>query len=336
MYGKAKAALIRLGEGMTRLTHGGQALRTVALLPGVTGHYGVEGRRRAAADGRLVRSQLRRRAQAVRPGDGAHGESPAPRRRAPEHEGSADPRAVRRRQQSGRDLPRGAQGAEGPDARGPVHRGARPVHDRHRDATPTSCCRPRAISRPTISTVPTAPTGCSGARRPSSRQGEARSNFDVAQALAQRMGVTDRIFSLTPREAAEEFFKGSTGPASKVDRNEAVRRRADEHQARLGRPALQDAVGQARILFRAARQAGPAADAGLGARSRRGRGGREVAAAPADGARLLPGPRPSRASASCASAKASPSASCIPRTPRSAASRTATGCACSTTAARSA
>ena len=36
MYGKAKAALIRLGEGMTRLTHGGQALRTVALLPGVT------------------------------------------------------------------------------------------------------------------------------------------------------------------------------------------------------------------------------------------------------------------------------------------------------------
>ena len=34
------------------------------------------------------------------------------------------------------------------------------------------------------------------------------------------MGVTDAIFSLSPREAAEEFFKGSTGPASKVDRNE--------------------------------------------------------------------------------------------------------------------
>ena len=50
MYGKAKAALIRLGEGMTRLTHGGQALRTVALLPGVSGHYGREGRRRPAAD----------------------------------------------------------------------------------------------------------------------------------------------------------------------------------------------------------------------------------------------------------------------------------------------
>jgi hypothetical protein len=47
--------------------------------------------------------------------------------------------------------------------------------------------------------------------------GEARSNFHVAQALAQRMDVTDRIFSLTPREAAEEFFKGATGPASKAD-----------------------------------------------------------------------------------------------------------------------
>ena len=41
MYGNAKAALIRLGEGMTRLVNGGQALRTVVLLPGVTGHYAV-------------------------------------------------------------------------------------------------------------------------------------------------------------------------------------------------------------------------------------------------------------------------------------------------------
>ncbi|HYX01674.1 MAG TPA: molybdopterin-dependent oxidoreductase, partial [Reyranella sp.] len=43
LYGRAKAALIRLGEGMTRLAHGGQALRTVALLPGVTGHYAAKG-----------------------------------------------------------------------------------------------------------------------------------------------------------------------------------------------------------------------------------------------------------------------------------------------------
>ena len=43
MYGAAKTSLIRLGEGMTRFTYGGQALRTVALLPGVTGAYGRYG-----------------------------------------------------------------------------------------------------------------------------------------------------------------------------------------------------------------------------------------------------------------------------------------------------
>lgn len=43
LYGAAKAPFIRLGEGMTRLAQGGQALRAVALLPGVTGAYGKEG-----------------------------------------------------------------------------------------------------------------------------------------------------------------------------------------------------------------------------------------------------------------------------------------------------
>ncbi len=42
-YGGAKAAFIRLGEGMTRLAQGGQALRAVALLPGVTGAFGKRG-----------------------------------------------------------------------------------------------------------------------------------------------------------------------------------------------------------------------------------------------------------------------------------------------------
>jgi anaerobic selenocysteine-containing dehydrogenase len=43
MYGAAKKSLIRLGWGMTRNSYGGQALRTVALLPGVTGAYGRYG-----------------------------------------------------------------------------------------------------------------------------------------------------------------------------------------------------------------------------------------------------------------------------------------------------
>jgi anaerobic selenocysteine-containing dehydrogenase len=40
MYGAARRSFIRLGWGMTRSTYGGQALRAVALLPGVTGAYG--------------------------------------------------------------------------------------------------------------------------------------------------------------------------------------------------------------------------------------------------------------------------------------------------------
>jgi anaerobic selenocysteine-containing dehydrogenase len=43
MYGTAKRSFIRLGEGMTRLMRGGEALRAVALLPGVTGAYGRRG-----------------------------------------------------------------------------------------------------------------------------------------------------------------------------------------------------------------------------------------------------------------------------------------------------
>jgi anaerobic selenocysteine-containing dehydrogenase len=43
LYGGAKAPFIRLGEGMTRLAQGGQALRSVALLPGVTGAYARPG-----------------------------------------------------------------------------------------------------------------------------------------------------------------------------------------------------------------------------------------------------------------------------------------------------
>jgi anaerobic selenocysteine-containing dehydrogenase len=43
LYGTAKRSFIRLGEGMTRLARGGEALRAVALLPGVTGAYGRRG-----------------------------------------------------------------------------------------------------------------------------------------------------------------------------------------------------------------------------------------------------------------------------------------------------
>lgn len=43
LYGAAKKSFIRIGFGMSRFTHGGNNLRTVAMLPGVTGAYGRYG-----------------------------------------------------------------------------------------------------------------------------------------------------------------------------------------------------------------------------------------------------------------------------------------------------
>src|SRR5215467_8432037 len=42
-YGRARAPFIRLGEGMSRSRQGGQAVRAVALLPGVVGAYDTPG-----------------------------------------------------------------------------------------------------------------------------------------------------------------------------------------------------------------------------------------------------------------------------------------------------
>ncbi|MBI2204927.1 MAG: molybdopterin-dependent oxidoreductase [Candidatus Rokubacteria bacterium] len=42
-YGRARHSLIRLGTGMSRHRQGGQSIRAVALLPGVTGMYGHRG-----------------------------------------------------------------------------------------------------------------------------------------------------------------------------------------------------------------------------------------------------------------------------------------------------
>ena len=114
MYGAAKRSFIRLGEGMTRLARGGEALRAVALLPGVTGAYGRRGGGALLLTAASCELELRGAAQAVRSG----------RRPALVNHlrlGDAllnlkDPPirgALHRRQQPGGDLPRCRQGARG-------------------------------------------------------------------------------------------------------------------------------------------------------------------------------------------------------------------------------
>jgi anaerobic selenocysteine-containing dehydrogenase len=47
--------------------------------------------------------------------------------------------------------------------------------------------------------------------------GEAWSNFRLAQALAQRMGLKDAVFHQPQEEAVRALFRGASGPAGRVD-----------------------------------------------------------------------------------------------------------------------
>ena len=171
---------------------------------------------------------------------------------------------------------------------------------------PTSCCRRRPISRPRISTAPTAPTGCSTATAAVAPQGEARSNFGVAQALAARMGLDDPIFRMSPRtQIVQELFRGATGTVAQVDPDELFATAGRSTSRRKGGQQFRTPSGKLEFYSEHAGQAGPAADARLAARPAGSGRRRPLAAAPADRARLFPGAhRLFRASASCASARA--------------------------------
>jgi len=216
MYGTAKAALIRLGEGMTRLSHGGQALRTVALLPGVSGHYAVKGGGALL----LTAASCDLNYNAVR-----------------KPSGPATARLVNHLR-LGEEL---------------LHMKDPPIRALYISANNPAVTCPevqkvrRGLAREDLFTVVHDPFMTDTARfadillpaatyletddlyraygaywmqwgqQAAAPQGEARSNFDVAQALAQRMGLTDEIFTLSPQDAARELFKGATGPAAKAD-----------------------------------------------------------------------------------------------------------------------
>ena len=106
LYGGAKKSFIRLGWGMTRFTYGGQALRTVALLPGVTGAYGRYGGGALLATAASFELNYNAVRKPSGSGRNPHDQSQPARRGVAGAERSADPRAVHRGQQSGGDLSR--------------------------------------------------------------------------------------------------------------------------------------------------------------------------------------------------------------------------------------
>jgi anaerobic selenocysteine-containing dehydrogenase len=216
MYGHAKAAMIRLGEGMTRLAAGGQALRTVALLPGVTGHYAVRGGGAlllTAASCDLNYNAVRkpsgpaasRMVNHLRLGEALLDMKDPPLRALYI---SANNPAV-----TCPEVQKVRKGLAREDLFTVVH-----------DPFMTDTARYADIVLPAANYLETddlyrayGAYWMQWGRRAAEPRGQARSNFDVAQLLARRMGLRDPIFTLRPQDAARELFKGSTGPASKAD-----------------------------------------------------------------------------------------------------------------------
>ena len=215
-YGKTKKSFIRLGWGMTRLTHGGQALRAVALLPGVTGAYGVYGG--GALSGTNASFELNY--NAVR-----------------KPSGPTDARTVNHLRLGEALL----------ELRDPPIRALFIAANNPAVTCPDTAKTRRGLAREDLFTVVHDPFLTVTARyadivlpaatyletedffraygtyymqyshRAVAPQGEAWSNLRLAQALAQRMGVQDPVFRMSEREILRALFHGAGGACAEVD-----------------------------------------------------------------------------------------------------------------------
>ncbi|HZU88227.1 MAG TPA: molybdopterin-dependent oxidoreductase [Stellaceae bacterium] len=216
LYGRARAPLIRLGEGMTRLKRGGEALRAVALLPGVTGAYGRKGGGAllmTAASFALDYDVVRKPSGPVAARTVNHlrlGEALLD---------FADPpiRAV--------FVAANNPAVTCPDA-GKVRRGLlredlfTVVHDPFLSVT----ARYADIVLPAATYLETEDLyRAYGAyylqwgARAVAPQGEARSNFRLAQELARRLGIADPVFRMAQSEILERMIRGGGGRVAALD-----------------------------------------------------------------------------------------------------------------------
>jgi anaerobic selenocysteine-containing dehydrogenase len=224
LYGATKRSFIRLGEGMSRLARGGEALRAVALLPGVTGAYGRRGGGAlltTAASCELNYNALRkpsgpaetRLVNHLRLGDALLNMKDPPIRAL--------------------FIAANNPAVTCPDA-GKVRRGlAREdlftvVHDPFLTAT----ARYADIVLPATTYLETEDLYraygtyyLQYGRAAVAPQGEAWSNFGLAQELAQRMSVPDPVFRMDPEEAMAELFRGAKGRVAALDLDEVRRGR---------------------------------------------------------------------------------------------------------------
>jgi anaerobic selenocysteine-containing dehydrogenase len=216
LYGAARRSFIRLGEGMTRLARGGQALRAVAALPAVTGAYG----RRGGGALLLTAGSIDLDFSAVRRPSG-----PAETRQVNHSLLGEALLTLRDPPIKGLLIAANNPAVTCPDAGGVRQGLAREdlftvVHD----PVLTDTARYADIVLPAATYLETSDFYRSYgtyymqfAPAAVPPQGQAWTNLRLAQELARRMGVTDEVFTLTPAEIFPRFFAGAGGAAARID-----------------------------------------------------------------------------------------------------------------------
>jgi anaerobic selenocysteine-containing dehydrogenase len=216
LYGAAKAPFVRLGEGMTRLAQGGQALRAVALLPGVTGAYARPGGGALLYTGAFCELND----DAVCKPSGPSAARTVNHLRLGEALLELDDPPIRSLFVASNN-----PAVTCPDV-GKVRRGlAREdlftvVHDPFMSVTAryADIVLPAAVYLETEDLYRAyGAYYMQYAPRAVAPRGLAWSNFRLAQALAQRMGLTDDIFGMTEKEVMRELFRGTKGSAATLD-----------------------------------------------------------------------------------------------------------------------
>jgi anaerobic selenocysteine-containing dehydrogenase len=217
LYGRAQAAFIRLGEGMTRLSQGGQALRAVALLPGLTGAYARRGGGALlytgdffAVDSSIVSAPASGPAQArtinhLRLGQALLEQQDPPIRSllvAANNPAVTCPDAGKVRQGLARE-----------DLFTIVHDPFMSVTARYADLV-----LPAALYLETEDLYRAyGAYFAQYAPRTAPPPAEAWSNFQLAQALGQRMQLPDPVFRQSAHEVLQAMFRGARGAAARYD-----------------------------------------------------------------------------------------------------------------------
>jgi anaerobic selenocysteine-containing dehydrogenase len=216
LYGSTKKSLIKLGWGMTRLIHGGQALRTVALLPGVTGAYGVYG----GGASNLTAPAFELNYNALRKPSGPATTRTINHLRLGEALLETNDPPIRALFIASNnpaitcpDIAKTRRGLSREDLFTVVHDPFLTMTARYADIVlPATTYLEtedffRAYGTYYMQYSPQAVPP----------QGEAWSNLKLTQALAQRMGMTDPVFRMSEPELLRELFRGAKGVAAQYN-----------------------------------------------------------------------------------------------------------------------